>query len=157
MFGGWECRKSFLWKHLFQNSCLGFFLQWPAACQAPARSLHFTVYGKKNASTKVSDSVSLNFLYCDLVMHFNAWQTWTCQAFSGALCSSALWDWVAEMLLLMTVSKQESITDVAIAATSVEIIIPILLVFLWNLFDLSWSICDHNKRIYFSRFLPNTQ
>lgn len=34
------------------------FQQWPAACQALARNFHFTVYGKKNASAKVSDSVS---------------------------------------------------------------------------------------------------
>lgn len=69
MQGSWECSKSILWKPLFHNSCLGFFAQWPAACQAPARNLHFTVYGKKNASTKVSDSVCLCFLYCHSIMH----------------------------------------------------------------------------------------
>uniref|UniRef100_A0A8C3UNB5 Succinate dehydrogenase [ubiquinone] flavoprotein subunit, mitochondrial n=1 Tax=Catharus ustulatus TaxID=91951 RepID=A0A8C3UNB5_CATUS len=38
---------------------------WPAACQAPARNLHFTVYGKKNASTKVSDSISTQYPVVD--------------------------------------------------------------------------------------------
>ncbi|KAJ7410719.1 Succinate dehydrogenase [ubiquinone] flavoprotein subunit, mitochondrial [Pitangus sulphuratus] len=38
---------------------------WPAACQTPARNLHFTVYGKKNASTKVSDSISTQYPVVD--------------------------------------------------------------------------------------------
>uniref|UniRef100_A0A8B9MTW6 succinate dehydrogenase n=1 Tax=Accipiter nisus TaxID=211598 RepID=A0A8B9MTW6_9AVES len=38
---------------------------WPAACQTLARNLHFTVYGKKNASTKVSDSISTQYPVVD--------------------------------------------------------------------------------------------
>uniref|UniRef100_A0A8C4VE36 succinate dehydrogenase n=1 Tax=Gopherus evgoodei TaxID=1825980 RepID=A0A8C4VE36_9SAUR len=38
---------------------------WPAACQALARNFHFTVYGKKNASAKVSDSISTQYPVVD--------------------------------------------------------------------------------------------
>uniref|UniRef100_A0A8B9QTR2 Succinate dehydrogenase [ubiquinone] flavoprotein subunit, mitochondrial n=1 Tax=Anas platyrhynchos TaxID=8839 RepID=A0A8B9QTR2_ANAPL len=38
---------------------------WPAACQTLARNLHFTVYGKKHASTKVSDSISTQYPVVD--------------------------------------------------------------------------------------------
>uniref|UniRef100_A0A803W6T9 Succinate dehydrogenase [ubiquinone] flavoprotein subunit, mitochondrial n=1 Tax=Ficedula albicollis TaxID=59894 RepID=A0A803W6T9_FICAL len=49
------CHKSILWRHLFHDD----------SCQAPARNLHFTVYGKKNASTKVSDSISTQYPVVD--------------------------------------------------------------------------------------------
>uniref|UniRef100_A0A8V0Y0D8 succinate dehydrogenase n=1 Tax=Gallus gallus TaxID=9031 RepID=A0A8V0Y0D8_CHICK len=38
---------------------------WPAACQTHARNFHFTVDGKKNASTKVSDSISTQYPVVD--------------------------------------------------------------------------------------------
>ncbi|XP_060103727.1 succinate dehydrogenase [ubiquinone] flavoprotein subunit, mitochondrial [Heteronotia binoei] len=50
---------------LVNFSFFSFLRQGPAACQILSRNFHFTVYGKKSASAKVSDSISTQYPVVD--------------------------------------------------------------------------------------------